>query len=67
MEYKSNFYTNCNCCFWYSQQRIGKRTGGHRNNRASRKIQNSALLKSVRILRRANTDMKYSQGIKIRI
>ena len=28
VERKSDGYTNCNWCFWYSQQRIGKRTSG---------------------------------------
>ena len=35
MKYRSGGYTNCNWCSWYSHQRIGKRTGGLANKRAS--------------------------------
>ncbi len=28
MEHEGDNYTNCNWCFWYSQQRIIKGTGG---------------------------------------
>ena len=36
VEHKSDNYTNCNWCFWYSHQRINTRTGGHGNKRTSR-------------------------------
>ena len=32
VEHESDDYTNCNWCSWYSQQRIGTRTGGLGNN-----------------------------------
>ena len=35
MEHKSDVYINCNCCFWYSNWRINKRTGGLGNKRTS--------------------------------
>ena len=35
MEYESDNYNNCNCCFLCSHQRINKRTGGHRNERTN--------------------------------
>ena len=54
MELKTNLkherddYTNCNCCSWYSNQRISTGTGGFENNRMS---QNHPLLTSARILK----------------
>ena len=33
MEYENDGYTNFNCCFWHSHQRIDIRTGGLGNNR----------------------------------
>ena len=35
VEHKSDGYTNCIWCSWYSHQRIGTRTGGLKNNRMS--------------------------------
>ena len=35
MEHESDGDTNCNWCSWYSQQRIGKGTGGLENKRTS--------------------------------
>ena len=31
MKHESDGDTNCNCCSWYSHQRIGTETGGLRN------------------------------------
>ena len=31
MEHESDNDTNCNCCGWYSHQRIGAGTGGLKN------------------------------------
>ena len=35
VEHESDFYTNCNWCFWYSHRRIIKGTGGVENKRTS--------------------------------
>ena len=34
VEHDSNYYTNCNWCTWYNQQRIGTNTGGVGTNGA---------------------------------
>ena len=31
--YERHDYTNCNCCYWYSHQRVNTRSGGLGNNR----------------------------------
>ena len=35
VEHKSDVYTNCDWCFWYSHQRILKETGGLGNKKTS--------------------------------
>ena len=35
MEYEGDNYTNRDCCFWYSHQKIIKVTGGLGNERTS--------------------------------
>ena len=35
VEHESEGYTNCNCCSWYSHQRIDKRTRGLGNKRTT--------------------------------
>ena len=51
MEHESDGDTNCNCCYWYSHQRIGERTGRLGNKSTDRDYKTIALLRSASILR----------------
>ena len=51
VEHKSDDYTNCNWCSWFSHQRIETRTGGLGKTGRMETIQTTALLSSARILR----------------
>ena len=44
VEHESDDYTNCNWCSWYSQQRIGTRTGGLGNNETGGDWSNSTII-----------------------
>ena len=44
VEHESVGYINCNWCSWYSYQRIGRGTGGHRNKRTSGDHQNYSIV-----------------------
>ena len=43
--YKSDDYTDCNWCSWYSYQRIDTKTGGPGNNRTSRDYPSQRIIK----------------------
>ena len=56
MEHKSDGYTNCNWCSWYSHQRISTWTGGlGKKTGRVKTVQTTALLRSARILKRLET------------
>ena len=52
MEQEGNNYTNCDRCFWHSNLRIVKGTGGVGSWQTSVDIQTTALLRTARIHRK---------------
>ena len=58
MEHESDNYTNCDWCFWYSPQKIIKRTGGIGRRRTSGDHPNYSIIENGQNAEKSPGDLK---------